>query len=108
MTYAIRWLAGDASPLKVEGKGLVEIYGWETEPVPPSISSTSQIHIPAQASHATLTPLENRLRVVLRDAKAIKQSRLLRANQNLTIHQSGRNVEFIPTLADYEVAVLER
>src|SRR3569833_1015257 len=31
VTNALRWMIGDSRPIQVEGTGLVETYGWETE-----------------------------------------------------------------------------
>jgi hypothetical protein len=49
-----------------------------------------------------------KVRMILRDTKSVRNARLLRAGQALQLKQNGRVVEFtIPQLVDYEVAVFE-
>jgi hypothetical protein len=49
-----------------------------------------------------------KVRLVLDSDKPIRKAQLLRSNQALEIHQTGRVVEFtVPALEDYEVAALE-
>jgi hypothetical protein len=106
---AVHWLVADRSPLTVEGAGLVETFGWVTEPgyavhlvnyTYPNFKSGPQRHV------VTVGP--QKVRLVAKDAKPVKRARLLRAGQDLPFTQNGRVIEFtIPDLGQYEVAALE-
>jgi hypothetical protein len=109
VTNSIRWLVGDSSPLKVEGEGLVEIYGWETEPgYAVHLVNFTNPYFRAGLTRHNYPAGEQKVRLQLRGSKPIQSARLLRANETLKIRQTGNTVEFtIPRLVDYEVAALE-
>jgi hypothetical protein len=106
---ALRWMIGNNTPLQVEGHGLVETYGWETEVgyavhlinyTNPNFRTTGSRHI---------FPVgDQKVRLTLPDLKPIKRATLLHSGQPLTFEQSNQLVEFtIPNLTDYEAAGLE-
>ena len=109
VTNSVRWLVGDKSPITVEGEGLIEIYGWQTEPgYALHLVNFTNPYFRAGITRRTYSVGEQRVRIVLRDATPIRRARLLYSGQSLKVHQSGRTVEFlIPNLIDYEVAALE-
>jgi hypothetical protein len=109
VTNALRWMIGDNTPLNVEGDGLVETYGWETEVgyavhlinyTNPNFRTTGSRHMYAVG--------DQKVRLTLPDLKPIKTATLLHSGQPLTFEQRGNVVEFtIPNLVDYEAAGLE-
>jgi hypothetical protein len=109
VTNALNWLVGDNRPLTVEGTGLVESYGWVTEPgYAVHLINYTNPNFRAGGSRQIYPVGAQKVRLVLADDKPVRQARLLRSNQALSVHQSGRVVEFtVPVLDDYEVAALE-
>jgi hypothetical protein len=109
VTNALNWLVGDNRPLSVEGTGLVESYGWVTEPgYAVHLINYTNPNFRAGGSRQVYPVGPQKVRLVLADDKPVRQARLLRSNQALTVNQSGRVVEFtVPALDDYEVAALE-
>jgi hypothetical protein len=109
VSNTIRWMLVDTQPIRVQGDGLIEVYGWETEPG----YALHFVNFTSSGFRATamrgLCPLgEQRVRLTLSDARPIRRARLLRSGQALPVRQAGGVVEFaLPSLADYEVAVLE-
>ncbi|MEA1651137.1 alpha-amylase family protein [Nitrospirillum sp. BR 11164] len=112
VTNALRWLA-PAPPITVRGPGLVEVFGWETEPgyalhlvnhtSPGFRASAARALSPLgpQAVRMTLPPDQG-------GPKPIRQATLLRAGQPLPLRQEGAVVEFtVPSLDEYEVVALE-
>ncbi len=104
----IRWVAGSAAPVTVQGKGLVEIFAWETEPgfaVHVLNYTNPNAHrgwmrefypIGAQQVHFRLPA-----------GRRVTRVELLRAERDIPFHATGDSVEFtIPSVADYEVAAL--
>ncbi len=109
VTNAIRWLVRDSSPIRVEGEGLLEIYGWETEPgYALHLVNFTNPNFRGGAARRIYPAGPQKVRMVLRDEKRVRNARLLRAGQPLNLRQNGKTVEFtIPQLNEYEVAVFE-
>ena len=109
VTNALRWLVGDSNPLRVEGEGLIEVYGWQTEPgYAVHLVNFTNPNFRAGITRKTYSVGKQEVRMTLRDAKPVRNARLLRADQPLTVRQHGNTVEFtVPKLVDYEVAVFE-
>lgn len=106
---AIRWQLRDAQPIRVEGAGLIEVYGWETEPgyALHLVNHTSP-GFRATAARGLCPPGPQRVRMRLPSPRPIARATLLRSAKPLPIRQSGDTVEFtVPDLADYEVVALE-
>ncbi len=106
---AIRWARGDEpAPVAVSGDGMAEIVAWETE-------DGYALHLlnynnpnMTRAFMTETSPL-GRQQVSLQVApdRAIKEVRALRTDRRLPFTQRGRTVRFdVPSVADYEVAVL--
>lgn len=104
----IRWVAGESVPVTVEGKGLIEIFGWETEPgfaVHVLNYTNPNVH---RGWVREFYPIgEQRVRFVLPSAQQVKRVELLRAERDIPFHMAGNSVEFtIPSVVSYEVAAL--
>lgn len=109
VTNAVRWLMRGEGPLQVTGNGLVETFGWVTEPgYAVHLINYTYPNFKSGARRASYSVGDQKVRLVLADAKPVKSARLLWANKTLPITQNGNVVEFIiPDLVDYEVAALE-
>jgi hypothetical protein len=109
VTNAVTWLMQDDQPLQVKGEGLVETFGWVTEPgYAVHLINYTYPNFKSGARRTSVSVGDQKVRLVLADARPIKSARLLWANRTLAVQQSGNVVEFtIPALVDYEVAALE-
>jgi hypothetical protein len=109
ITNAVHWLMKDDRPLSVTGNGLVETFGWVTEPgYAVHLINYTYPNFKSGARRASYSVGPQKVRMVLADGKPIKSARLLWANQPLKFTQKGNVVEFtMPNLVDYEVAALE-
>jgi len=106
---ALRWLTQGRLPLSVEGAGLIESFGWRTEPgYAVHLINFNYPNFKAGSRRNAVSVGQQRVRLVLNDAKPIRSARLLRADRGLDVRQTGSVVEFtVPDLVDYEVAALE-
>lgn len=106
---ALRWQLGDSAPIRVEGDGLIETYGWETEPgYALHLVNHTQAGFRATASRGPCPLGMQKVRMVLADARPVKAT-LLRSGKALAMKQTGPVVTFgVPGLVDYEVVALER
>jgi hypothetical protein len=105
----VKWLVRDDPGLTVDGDGLVEIFGWQTEP---GYALHLVNYTNPSAKHGlfrrTYPVGAQRVRLTLPSAAPIRRATLLRAGTPLDVRQDGRRVEFVvPSVADYEVAALE-
>jgi hypothetical protein len=106
---ALRWQLRETQPITVTGDGLLEVYGWETEP-------GYALHLvnhttPGFRATATrgLCPLgPQAVRMTLPNARPITRATLLRSGQAVAVRQDGATVRFtVPGVVDYEVVALE-
>jgi hypothetical protein len=104
----IRWVAGGAAPVTVQGKGLVEIFAWETEP-------GFALHVLNYTNPNThrgwmreFYPIgAQQVRFRLPAGRRVTRVELLRAERDIPFHTAGDSIEFtIPSVSDYEVAAL--
>jgi hypothetical protein len=105
----VRWLLGPQEPsIRVEGKGLMELFAWETEP-------GFALHIlnytnpnatrPFIREFYPIGPL--RVRFPVPDGTRISRVRALRAGRNLPFKQERSSVHLeVPAVNDYEVIAL--
>ena len=106
---AVRWLLADRQPIRVEGDGLIEVYGWQTEPG----YALHLVNFNAPGFRATAARGVSRLgpqtvSMTLPDARPIRQARLLRGGVRIAVQQQGRQLRFtVPELGEYEVVALE-
>src|SRR6478736_6196973 len=90
---SIRWQLRDRQPITVTGDGLLEVYGWETEPgyALHLVNHTS----PGFRGSATrgLCPLgAQEVRMTLPNAKRVKRTTLLRSGRALAVRQDRADV----------------
>ena len=105
---AIRWVSGDSAPVTAEGKGLVEIFAWETKP-------GFAVHVLNYTNPNTHRGWvrefyaigEQRVRMQLPSGRRITRVELLRAERDIPFRHVGSTIEFaIPSVMSYEVAAL--
>ncbi|MGH9397957.1 MAG: hypothetical protein ACRD18_14040, partial [Terriglobia bacterium] len=106
---SVHWLLEDSLPsVSVEGPGMIEIFGWETEP-------GFALHIlnytnpnmtrPAIREFYPVGPL--RVEFAASEGKGISSVRALRAGRDLPFKTNGRSLQFeVPVVKDYEVIAL--
>jgi hypothetical protein len=109
MSNAIRWiLKGTEPPATVEGRGLVELFAWETEP-------GFALHIlnytnpglthPYISDFYPTGPLKAKFQIP--NGRRITQVRTLRGSRELSFNQANGTVTFeIPEVMDYEVVAI--
>jgi hypothetical protein len=104
----IRWVAGETTPVSIQGDGLIEALAWETEP-------GFAVHVLNYTNPNThrgwlraFYPIgEQRVRLQLPPGRTVKKAELLRAEKQIPFTTNGDTVEFaIPSVNDYEVAAL--
>jgi hypothetical protein len=102
-------MIGDNRPIQVEGTGLVETYGWETEVgYAVHLINYTNPNFRTTGSRQMYPVGDQKVRLTLPDLKPIKKATLLHSGQPLAFRQTGNLVEFtIPNLVDYEAAGLE-
>jgi Hypothetical glycosyl hydrolase 6/Beta-galactosidase trimerisation domain len=106
---ATRWvLGGESLPVSIEGHGMVEIFGWETEP-------GFALHLVNYTNPNMTRPFVTQLYPVgpfqvqfqVPGGRNIRSVRALRASRDLTLKQAGNTVHFeVPSVEDYEVIAL--
>jgi hypothetical protein len=108
LVNTIRWVTRGASPVTVEGKGLVEIFAWETEP-------GFAVHVLNYTNPNThhgwfreFYPIgAQKVCFKLPAGRRVTRVELLRAERDIPFHAEGDTVEFtIPSVTEYEVAAL--
>ncbi len=108
LVNTIGWVTRGASPVTVEGKGLVEIFAWETEP-------GFAVHVLNYTNPNThhgwfreFYPIgAQKVRFKLPAGRRVTRVELLRAERDIPFHAEGDAVEFtIPSVTEYEVAAL--
>jgi hypothetical protein len=106
---SVQWLIGDRRPIVAEGDGLLELYGWKTEPgYALHFVNHTNPNFRLGAFRRNYPVGAQTVRMTLADAKPVRAARLLRAGVELPFRQNGNVVEFtVPAVNDYEVAALE-
>ena len=106
---SVRWLLAGRAPIVAEGDGLIELYGWKTEPgYALHFVNHTNPNFRGGAFRRTHAVGEQKVRMTLADARPLRAAKLLRAGTPLPFKQDGRVVEFtIPSIGEYEVAALE-
>ena len=98
------------SPVKVEGKGNIEIFAWETE-------AGFALHIlnytnpnMTRSSIRSYYPVgEQKIMIEIPEEIKITKIELLKADKQIPFKQQGNRVEFIiPEIVDFEVAALNK
>jgi hypothetical protein len=105
---ALQWIVRGASPVKVEGPGVVETFAWETQ-------AGLAVHILNYTNPAMhrgwireFVPIAaQKVRMDVPRGRRIARVELLRSEKNVPFHQTESAVEFtIPQIVDYEIAAL--
>ena len=106
---SVRWLLNDQQlPAAVEGKGVLELFAWETEP---GFALHILNYTNPRMTHPFISelyptgPLQTQFRAP--GGRKIASVRALRASRDLPFQQSEGTVKFeIPSVSDYEVIAL--
>jgi hypothetical protein len=104
----IRWLAGDNTPVRIAGPGVVEAFAWETQPG----FAVHVLNYTNPAMHKgwirEFYPIgEQTVTMRLPEGRKISRVELLRAEKTVPFRISDGAVSFaIPQVIDYEVAAL--
>jgi len=105
---AIRWVAGQDSPVTIEGDGVVETFAWETE-------AGFAVHVLNYTNPAMhrgwlrdFYPIgSQRVRIKLPAGRRVTRVELLRGGATVPFQVNGGSIRFtIPRVVDYEVAAL--
>jgi hypothetical protein len=105
---SIRWVAGGAAPVTIQGDGVIEAFAWETQ-------AGFAVHILNYTNPAMhrgwirqFYPIGGqKVRMSLPRGRRVTRVELLRAETNIPFTGGGDAIEFtIPGVLDYEVAAL--
>jgi hypothetical protein len=105
---SIRWVAGQAQPVTIEGEGLMEPFAWETE-------AGYAVHVLNYTNPAVhrgwireFYPIgEQHVRMRLPEGRRVSRVELLRAATDIPFQVADGAVTFtIPRVVDYEVAAV--
>ncbi|HEV2273293.1 MAG TPA: alpha-amylase family protein [Acidobacteriaceae bacterium] len=106
---SVKWLLAERDlPATVEGKGMLELFAWETEP-------GYALHILNYTNPNMTRPFVTELypvgplkaSFVVPEGKTLTSVRALKADRRLGFKQEGRSVRFeVPSVEDYEVVSL--
>ncbi|MGH9377625.1 MAG: alpha-amylase family protein [Terriglobia bacterium] len=109
LSNSVKWLLAGSQPVaSVEGKGMMELFAWETEP-------GFALHIlnytnpymarPFMREFYPIGPL--RAAFAVPEGKRISSARALRAGRDIAIRREGKSLRFdVPVVNDYEVIAL--
>ena len=105
---SIRWIAGEDAPVTVEGSGVIEAFAWETEPG----FAVHLLNYTNPAMHKgwirEFYPIgEQSVRMKLPADRKVTRVELLKAERQLPFKITNETISFtVPTVVDYEVAVM--
>jgi hypothetical protein len=105
---SIRWVAGEDQPVRIEGKGLIEVFAWETEPgfaLHVLNYTNPNLH---RGWVREFYPIgEQKVRFRVPAGRHITRVELLRSERTVPFHAVGDAIEFaIPSIENYEIAAL--
>jgi hypothetical protein len=109
LQQAVRWVSRDRAPVRVEGRGLVELFAWQTEP-------GFAVHILnytnpsfARGLFRETYPLgPQTVKLELPEGVKVRKVQALRAGTELKYKLRGQTLEFtLPGVRDYEIAAVE-
>jgi hypothetical protein len=104
----IRWVAGGQAPVTIQGKGLIEVFAWETQPG----FAVHVLNYTNPNAHRgwirEFYPIgAQQVKFKLLAGRRVTRVELLRAERDIPFHAVGDSIEFaIPSVLDYEVAAL--
>jgi hypothetical protein len=109
LQQAVRWVSRDRAPVRVEGRGLVELFAWQTEP-------GFAVHILnytnpsfARGWFRETYPLgPQTVKLELPEDVKVRKVQALRAGTDLKYKVRDQTLEFtLPGVRDYEIAAVE-
>ncbi len=105
---AVRWVAGDNPPVRIEGKGLVETFAWETEPgFAVHVLNYTNPNMHRGWVREFYSIGEQKVSMRIPSGRRVTRVELLHAERTIPFHLTGGSVEFtIPSVECYEVAAL--
>ena len=105
---AIRWVGGSSAPVSIEGRGLIEVFAWQTEPgFAVLVLNYTNPNVHRGWVREFYSIGEQQVRMKLPPGRRIKRVELLRAGKDIPFRVRDGAVEFtIPSVEDYEVAAL--
>jgi hypothetical protein len=105
---SIRWVAGGAAPVAIEGDGVIEAFAWETEAgfaVHILNYTNPNMHRGWIRAFYPIGP--QKVRMKLPAGARVTRVELLRAESNVAFRVAAGAIEFtIPKVLDYEVAAI--
>jgi hypothetical protein len=105
---AVRWVSKNEAPVKIEGKGFVETFAWETQ-------AGFAVHVLNYTNPGAFKgwireyyPIgEQNVSMAIPAGRKVSRVELLRAGKDVPFRMVGGRIEFaIPGVVDYEVAAL--
>lgn len=107
---SVRWLLRGQAPVTVEGDGILEVFAWETEPgVALHLLNYTNPNMLRGWFTETYPVGPQKVRLELPENIHGSRVRFLRAGSSMPLRRTGNSAEFtIPSVRDYEVAVIER
>ncbi len=108
LVNTIRWVTRGETTVNVDGKGLMEIFAWETEP---GFAVHVLNYTNPNAHHGWFREFypigPQKVRFKLPAGRRVTRVELLRAERDIPFHMDGDTIEFtIPSVTEYEVAAL--
>ncbi len=102
---ALRWLTGDDLPVRIEGSGLLEVFGWETEPgYAVHLVNHTNPNFRGGALREIYPVGPFRVTLDTGDERPVRSVRLLKAGTEMAFGQEGSRIEIhLPQVEDYEV-----
>lgn len=106
---AVRWVTRERKPLSVEGDGLLEVTGWQTEPgYAVHLVNHTNPNFRGGAFRQTYAVGPQKVMLQMTSAKPVRSARLLRAGAPVAFRQNGANLEVtVPSVGEYEVVAFE-
>jgi Hypothetical glycosyl hydrolase 6/Beta-galactosidase trimerisation domain len=108
LVNTVRWVAGDRAPASIEGKGLIEVFAWETQPG----YALHVLNYTNPNAHRgwvrEFYPIgEQKVRIRIAAGATIGRVELLRAERDIPFRATAGSIEFtIPGIESCEIAAL--
>jgi len=109
LQQAVRWVTTDRAPVRVEGRGLVELFAWQTEPgFAVHILNYTNPNFARGWFRETYPLGPQTVKLELPENVKVHKVQALRAGTDLKYKLRGRTLEFtVPGVRDYEIAAVE-
>jgi hypothetical protein len=109
LQQAVRWVSRDRAPVRVEGRGLVELFAWQTEPgFAVHILNYTNPNFARGWFRETYPLGPQTVKLELPEDVKVRRVQALRAGTDLKFKLRGQTLEFtLPAVRDYEIAAVE-